>query len=126
MNSDVLSLPKADGQILTFDIPDEVLERAATPRTTSLHFGVLHSPLVQLRLALVAGRSNSPNIGITAGAGGFWILSSPRNPNPPPPHVFTAGPFGFLTFTQYLERPELYVEPSRLLTIPSQPSWQAR
>ena len=39
MNSDVLSLPKADGQILTFDIPDEVLERAATPRTTSLHFG---------------------------------------------------------------------------------------
>ena len=31
MNSDVLSLPEADAQILTFDIPDEVLERAATP-----------------------------------------------------------------------------------------------
>jgi hypothetical protein len=77
MNSDVLSLPEADGQILTFDIPDEVLERAATPEQLAF-----------------TGRSNSPNIGITAGAGGFWILSSPRN-NPHPPRVSPLALSGF-------------------------------
>ena len=37
----------------------------------------------------------------------------------------TAGAFGFLTFIQYLDRPEPYGEPSRLDTMPSQPSRHA-
>ena len=37
----------------------------------------------------------------------------------------TAGAFGFLTVSQCRGRPERYGEPSRSLTIPSQPSWQA-
>src|SRR5438552_19156778 len=37
----------------------------------------------------------------------------------------TAGALGFLTFTQYLDRPERYCEPSRFDTMPSQPSLQA-
>jgi hypothetical protein len=35
---------------------------------------------------------------------------------------FTAGALGFLTFTQYLDRPERYDEPSCFDTIPPQPS----
>jgi len=46
-----------------------------------------------------------------------WI----NDPNPPPPRAFTAGAFGFLTFTQCDERPERYIEPRPLLTMPSQP-----
>jgi len=34
---------------------------------------------------------------------------------------FTAGAFGFLTFTQFGERPERYGEPNRFDTVPSQP-----
>ena len=34
----------------------------------------------------------------------------------------TAGALGFLTFTQYLDRPERYGEPSCFDTMPSQPN----
>ena len=37
MNSDVLSQLEADGQILTFDIPDEALERAAAAEPARQH-----------------------------------------------------------------------------------------
>src|SRR6516165_9105907 len=38
---------------------------------------------------------------------------------------FTAGAFGFLTFTQCGERPDRYIEPSRFDTMPSQTQLQA-
>jgi hypothetical protein len=37
----------------------------------------------------------------------------------------TAGAAGFFIFTQCLDRPDRYVEPSRFDTMPSQPSLQA-
>ena len=35
MNNDVFSQPEADEQILTFDIPDHVLERTASSENTA-------------------------------------------------------------------------------------------
>src|SRR5215471_6772115 len=53
------------------------------------------------------------------------FLSQRGEPQSSSASRLTAGAFGFLTFTQCDERPERYSEPTRLLTIPSQPSLQA-
>ena len=51
---DLLELDrKLDEQMLAFNIPDEVLERAANTERQAGHLGILHSPVALLRMATV-------------------------------------------------------------------------
>ena len=50
MNKEMTSQAEADEQILTSDVPDDVLERAASG-TECPHNALLHYRLVQLRFA---------------------------------------------------------------------------
>ena len=63
MNSDVLSLPEADGQILTFDIPDEVLERAATPEQLAFTLVYCTHPWYNCGLPQQPGGPTPPILG---------------------------------------------------------------
>jgi len=51
MNSNVNDVAETDEDILTFDIPDDALERAAG---AAHNLGTLHFPLARLRLASIA------------------------------------------------------------------------
>jgi hypothetical protein len=53
LDSDV-ETTEPDEKILTFDVPDDALERAAAVRTSRAHDRILHS-LVSLRLAPLMG-----------------------------------------------------------------------
>jgi len=75
MNSDVLSQLEADERILTFDIPDEALERAATTEQQRLAI---------LRVAPIGVRLNSRR---ASRLFGVLTLSSVGNPTPPPPRA---------------------------------------
>ena len=78
MNSDVLSQLEADERILTFDVPDEALERAATTEQQRLAI---------LRVAPIGVRLNSRR---ASRLFDVLTLSNLRNANPPQPR-FTAG-----------------------------------
>jgi len=79
MNSDVLSQLEADERILTFDIPDEALERAATTEQQRLAI---------LRVAPIGVRLNSRR---ASRLFGVLTLSNLRNANPPQPRASPPG-----------------------------------
>jgi len=44
MDSELVSQPETDEDVLTFDVPDAALERAASAEGRAFNFGILHSP----------------------------------------------------------------------------------
>ena len=44
MDSELVSQPETDEDVLTFDVPDAALERAANAEGRAFNFGILHSP----------------------------------------------------------------------------------
>jgi hypothetical protein len=48
------SRAQTDEDVLTFDVPDDALERAASAEQQARHLGILHSSVVPLSVAAVA------------------------------------------------------------------------